>query len=1334
MSAAPPGEGGGGGPDISPELARSLTQIEPSSAILPLWLPMVVFGHAFAIAFLIHGLLLYQPRLRRLLSPRALWQRCCGCWRARRSAAKAAAPTASAASAASATPPQHVELTTAAPAAAAATAAAPAGPMEHSGGGRRRHRSRQGVDASPAAVADEALTAAAECQRVTAGAAAAVPPPQPPQVRGLSPPGIASVLTGGRLRLRGGPGSTSSRGGGAAATDDNPAAPPAGEAADDGLKPQRQRSGGGNGSAAGSSSTTCSSRASSSSSSSSSSRGEGSEGEEGEEELAAPSEALVAALGYEDEEEDSGGAGSEGGGGGGEQHYHDGVGPVCLEWRHVTLAVAAPRGVVAVLRDVGGRAPAGTLTALLGPSGAGKSTLLDLLALRGGDARPLPGAIATAYPPPDPASPEDPEQPALQLPADAAAAAALQQGPAYPDAYHSPSEPGCTGEVLVNGRRREVRAFLSMSSYVPQEDAFLPQLTVREALTFTGRLVLRPPQCKPAAVAARAAAVAAALGLGGCLDTMIGGVLPGGLLLRGLSGGERKRLSIGQGLMSRPRVLLLDEPTSGLDSFAAAVVVGHVAALAAGGHGGGAGGVGDGAAGGGSGGSSHNGVTVIASLHQPRAAIWEQVGQVVVLGRGRLLYCGPPDQLLPWFTVRLGYGYCPEAHGLVPDWIMDLVALPGNDSGAGAGGGGGGGAGGAGGKEGGVEGGVDASGELGGGIHTGGSSSRPGATGATATPDAAPASPGTATTASAAAAAGAQDWSTASRQQLEAAATVAAADSYSRGPSGALLRRRHGAAGSSAATPVTGRGVTAIRCRGFSVLGSSRSSSTGGGGGGGSSAGGAPDSPCVMSSLRELDAAADTFAAAALAPPPAPGVSAGVPDYANALAAAAAAAAPAAATEAAAEAAGATAGAASVAQDEDVRHAPAVAAAAPAAAAADSTQHVLVHVHSGAGGGGPHTSRRHGGAEGGGAATGGGAVRYLLSAAEGWGRQYRMLVWREWLMATRNPADVAGRMLVFVWVGLFSNFLTYSLPADASSILLRANLLFALVFFFIVMPFIFMSLFTADKRFFMSEASARGGSGGLYTVSAYYAAKVTATSPLNIAIALTFDWIGYGMLGYRRSVLAVAQNAACAVLLALIAMQWVQASVAFSPNQDLAFCASVAFAVWNLLLSTQFLGPAPLTFKWIARLRAISALDHAWRGCMTAEFRNRAFVCGPPSSAGMQGTDALGLYPQFLPTNDRFGLVRMGMTMVSEPCVVDTDGLLTYFKINTPVGVTVGYLFAYLAVVHAITYLALRRAVAAAAGSGAGGGGGGGGGGTGGGLGGAVRRGAAWLAGGWKRR
>lgn len=78
----------------------------------------------------------------------------------------------------------------------------------------------------------------------------------------------------------------------------------------------------------------------------------------------------------------------------------------------------------------------------------------------------------------------------------------------------------------------------------------------------------------------------------------------GGLSLRGISGGERKRLAIAAGVLAEPSILFLDEPSSGLDSFSALSVAAYLRALADVGH------------------------TLIVSIHQPRAAIWEMFDRV----------------------------------------------------------------------------------------------------------------------------------------------------------------------------------------------------------------------------------------------------------------------------------------------------------------------------------------------------------------------------------------------------------------------------------------------------------------------------------------------------------------------------------------------------------------------------------------------------------------------------------------------------------------------------------------------------------------------------------
>lgn len=103
----------------------------------------------------------------------------------------------------------------------------------------------------------------------------------------------------------------------------------------------------------------------------------------------------------------------------------------------------------------------------------------------------------------------------------------------------------------------------------------------------------------------------------------MGGLLPGGLSVRGISGGERRRLSIACGVVGAPRIIALDEPTSGLDSNAALVVMECMKRLA---------------------GQSR---IVLSSIHQPRAAIWELFTKVQVLSEGRMLYFGPTAQVCP---------------------------------------------------------------------------------------------------------------------------------------------------------------------------------------------------------------------------------------------------------------------------------------------------------------------------------------------------------------------------------------------------------------------------------------------------------------------------------------------------------------------------------------------------------------------------------------------------------------------------------------------------------------------------------------------------------------
>lgn len=86
----------------------------------------------------------------------------------------------------------------------------------------------------------------------------------------------------------------------------------------------------------------------------------------------------------------------------------------------------------------------------------------------------------------------------------------------------------------------------------------------------------------------------------------------------------------------------------------------------------------------------------------------------------------------------------------------------------------------------------------------------------------------------------------------------------------------------------------------------------------------------------------------------------------------------------------------------------------------------------------------------------------------GWWRQFKACYGREVLAVTRNPADVAGRIMTFTWVAILTGILFYNLPGDATSLQRRLNLVFSNLAFLCLMPYISMSLYTADKKFYLA--------------------------------------------------------------------------------------------------------------------------------------------------------------------------------------------------------------------------------------------------------------------------
>ncbi|XP_075902408.1 ATP-binding cassette sub-family G member 8 isoform X2 [Nelusetta ayraudi] len=199
-----------------------------------------------------------------------------------------------------------------------------------------------------------------------------------------------------------------------------------------------------------------------------------------------------------------------------------------------------------------------------------------------------------------------------------------------------------SGQVLINGRPNSHQLVKKSIAHVRQDDRLLPHLTVRETLSFVAKLRL-PTNFSQAQRDQRVDDVIAELRLRQCANTRVGNDY-----VRGVSGGERRRVSIAVQLLWNPGILILDEPTSGLDSFTAHNLVITLSRLARGNR------------------------LVLLSVHQPRSDIFQLFDLVVLMSSGSAVYCGAAREMVPYFTA-LGYP-CPR-YCNPSDYYVDLISI-----------------------------------------------------------------------------------------------------------------------------------------------------------------------------------------------------------------------------------------------------------------------------------------------------------------------------------------------------------------------------------------------------------------------------------------------------------------------------------------------------------------------------------------------------------------------------------------------------------------------------------------------------------------------------------
>ncbi|XWS57389.1 hypothetical protein CRYUN_Cryun09bG0170100 [Craigia yunnanensis] len=230
-----------------------------------------------------------------------------------------------------------------------------------------------------------------------------------------------------------------------------------------------------------------------------------------------------------------------------------------------------------------------------------------------------------------------------------------------------------TGEVSYNGYGLEKFVPQKTSTYISQTDLHIAEMTVRETLDFSARCqgirsraeimmevsrrekeagIVPDPDTdtymkaicvKGLKGTLQTDYILKILGLDICADTFVGNAM-----IRGISGGQKKRLTTGEMIVGPTKALFMDEITNGLDSSTAFQIVTCLQQLV-----------------------HITDATLLVSLLQPAPETFDLFDDIILMAEGRIVYHGPCDKILE-FLRDCGFS-CPERKG-VTDFIQEVIS------------------------------------------------------------------------------------------------------------------------------------------------------------------------------------------------------------------------------------------------------------------------------------------------------------------------------------------------------------------------------------------------------------------------------------------------------------------------------------------------------------------------------------------------------------------------------------------------------------------------------------------------------------------------------------